>query len=169
MESEKKQSTAAPNTLKSCPGCGLAFYCSEHHWDVVKTIHAADPCEDGHDGLSQCQINQEIRADIAFAQIMDEAKAGEFHWAPERVKPAWTSLKNLSWEDEFGSDLAKQFRIPVSAVSPWMRAASNGLSMPMTILWALEHLNKDDSWTCQNKITIHVTSYFLRSLNCYWH
>jgi splicing suppressor protein 51 len=155
-EESASSSTATVKNLKSCPDCRMAFYCSDTHWSAVQHEHAGEPCEDSHEGLSQCQLNQEIRVDVNFANITAGAKAGEFHWAPERVKPAWTSLRNISWEDEFGPDLARQFRIPVSSVGSWIRAASKSLSMPMTALWALENLKKDDAWTHQDTLTIHV-------------
>lgn len=156
-EKSGSSSTTTAKTLKSCSDCRMAFYCSDSHWEAVQHMHAGEPCEDGHDGLSQCQLNQEVRVDIKFAVIMG-AKTDEFKWAPERVKPGWTSLQNISWEGEFGPDLAQQFHIPVSAVGSWIRAASKSLSMPMTALWALENINKDDAWTLQDTLTIHVTT-----------
>jgi mitochondrial splicing suppressor protein 51 len=155
MEAAMNQSS--PNTLKACSACNTAFYCSDAHWDAVRHFHDGEPCEDGHDGLSQCQVNQEIRADVIFANFMAGAKAGNFKWAPERVKSNWTSLKDINWEEEFGQELAQHFSIPVSSVGPWIRGASEGLSMPMSVLWALENLNEDDSWTHQDTLTIHVT------------
>ncbi|KAF9468454.1 hypothetical protein BDZ94DRAFT_1246823 [Collybia nuda] len=153
--SEDAETTTTPKILKSCSDCKMAFYCSDSHWEAVQHKHAGEPSEDGRDGLSQCQLNQEIRVDVKFALIMG-SKADEFRWAPERVKSQSASLKNTSWEDEFGSDLAQQFRIPISAAGSWIRAASKFLSMSMTILWALENLNQDDAWTRQDTLTIHI-------------
>ena len=134
----------------------MAFYCSDAHWKAVQHVHAGEPCEDGHDWLSQCQVNREIRADIGFANFMAGAEAGNFKWAPERVKPSWTSLKGISWEEEFGQEIARFFSIPVSSVGPWIRGASEALSMPLSILWALESLNEDDAWTRQDTLVVHV-------------
>ena len=48
---------------------------------------------------------------------------------------------------EFGEALEKEQGILDFILVPWMRAASDGLSMPMTILWALEKLyGADESW-----------------------
>lgn len=135
----------------------MAFYCSDAHWEAVQHFHAGEPCIDGHDGLSQCQVNQEIRVDIAFANIMAGAEAGSFKWAPERVKSSWTSLNStIGWEDEYSQELAQFFSIPVTSVGPWIRGASEALSLPMSILWALENLNENDAWTRQDTLLIHV-------------
>ncbi|GLB44346.1 putative zinc finger mynd domain-containing protein 17 [Lyophyllum shimeji] len=156
MEAVENGSTSTPNTLKACHACKMAFYCSDHHWDAVQHKHAGEPAEDGHDGLTQCHMNQEIRQDIAFASIMEAAKMGQFKWAPERVKPSWASLKDTNWEAEFASRLVQDFGISTEAAGPFLRASSEALSMPMTILWALENLNLDDSWTRKETLIIHL-------------
>jgi len=59
---------------------------------------------------------------------------------------------------EFGEALGKGQGIPDSVLVPWMRAASDGLSMPMTILWALEKLyGADEGWTRKEVLTVHVS------------
>ncbi|KAF5378487.1 hypothetical protein D9615_007134 [Tricholomella constricta] len=164
MEAAEKGSTSTPSTLTPCRACKMAFYCSPRHWDAVQHKHAGEPCEDGHDGLTQCHMNQEIRMDVAFANIMAPPAAaagrGEFSWAPERVKPSWVSLKASAsasnWQSAFGSGLVREFGISEDAVAPFLRAASNGLSMPMTILWALDLLNEDEAWTRKDTPTIHL-------------
>ncbi|RDB18193.1 putative protein MSS51, mitochondrial [Hypsizygus marmoreus] len=163
MEAEKNEGSsepATPNTLKPCPACKMAFYCTEKHWRAVEHFHAGEPCEDGHDGLSQCHMNQEIRMDIGLREIMLQANAGEFRWAPERVKPAWVSLKGSNWEKEFGTDIMEAFRVSEDALGTWLRAVSEGLTMPMTILSALEIVNNDDSWTRRDTLTIHILGAF---------
>ena len=171
MEASRNQSSS-PNTLKSCSDCEMAFYCSDAHWEAVRHFHAGEPCVDGHDGLSQCQVNQEIRADISFGNLMAGAKAGNFKWAPERVKSSWTSLNTIGWEDEFGQELAQFFSIPVTSIGPWIRGASEALSLPMSILWALENLNDDDAWTRQDTLVVHVrlerNYYSFFSYYCTW-
>ena len=173
MEASRKKSSSSPNTLKACSDCKLAFYCSDAHWEAIKHFHAGEPCIDGHDGLTQCQVNQEIRADISFANFMAGAKAGNFKWAPERVKSSWTSLNGIGWEEEFGQELAEFFSIPITSIGPWIRGASEALSLPMSILWALENLNEDDAWTRQDTLVVHVrlviiiTSFFYYNY-CTW-
>ena len=155
IEASRNQSSSPPKMLKACSDCKMAFYCSDAHWEAVQHFHADEPCIDGHDGLTQCQMNKEIHADIAFANIMAGANAGNFKWAPERVK-SWSSVNDISWEGEFSQELAQFFSIPVASVGPWIRSASDALSLPMTILWALENLKEDDAWTRKETLVVHV-------------
>lgn len=148
---------AAP--LKPCQDCKITFYCSDSHRDAIRHAHAETPAPDGHDGLSQCQIQQEIRQDLDLANLLAGAPtaSGGFQWAPNRVKQAWLSLKGSNWQDELGADISSELGIPHGpALGPFIRAASDGLSMPMTILHALESLQKSDQWTRQGTLNIHV-------------
>jgi splicing suppressor protein 51 len=165
MEAAEK-GLSTPNTLKPCPGCSLAFYCSDSHWDAVATKHTTahmdhpDLILDPPSLVSQCVINRQIRLDIGFAGAMAGANMGEFRWAPERVLPKWESLEGTTMEQEFGVEMGEKHGIPEVARVPWMRAATDGVSMPMTILWALEVLNgKDDSWTKKDTLNIHVSDH----------
>lgn len=149
-------------TLKACSDCGLCFFCSDEHLKVAQPVHSA-PSEDGHSGLSQCQINQEIRADIRFENIhataggMGRPTSEGFKWAPSRIVDTWTSLSGRTWLTEFESDIVNDLRLPSTEVAgPFLRSASDALSMPMTILWGLEMLNTDDAWTRKDVLTIHV-------------
>ncbi|KAG5653243.1 hypothetical protein H0H81_001500 [Sphagnurus paluster] len=156
MEAADKGSSSRINLLKACHACKMAFYCSTHHWEAVQEKHAGLPCEDGHDGLTQCHMNQEIRVDVAFSDIMSGANMGEFRWAPERDLSTWTSLETTNWESEYADQLIEGFGISRNAVATFLRASSVALSMPMTILAALEQLNQDDAWTCKETLTIHI-------------
>ncbi|KAF5354505.1 hypothetical protein D9758_012406 [Tetrapyrgos nigripes] len=146
-------------SLGCCPDCRLAFYCSQEHWDAVKHFHTGPSKE--RDGLSQCQMNQQFRMDIRFQYSVPDA--GPFMWAPERSKPIWEPLKagdegTTCWEEEFGKDLEMAMqgaRVPV--VIPFLRAASRGLSMPLTILYALQKLHGEDQvWTSKDTLVIHI-------------
>ena len=151
--------TLIAGPLRACPGCRMCFFCCDGHWSAVRNRHTAIPSEDGHDGLTQCQLNQEIREDIRLANIITGAPTptGQFQWAPERVKSAWSSLKHLTWQSDFDPEVRSAFQLPSDAnVGPYVRAASDGLSMPMTILWALENLNEDQTWTQRKILNIHV-------------
>ncbi|KAG5635599.1 hypothetical protein H0H81_010671 [Sphagnurus paluster] len=155
----KDSSSSRINTLKSCQNCKMAFYCSARHWEAVRERHAEQPCEDGHDGLTQCIMNQAVRVDAEFSiknNIRLGANMGEFRWAPERDLPAWISLKNTNWESEYADQLMTRFGVAREDVAPYLRAVSVTLSMPMTILAALEQLNSDDKWTRKETLTIHV-------------
>ncbi|KAJ7644868.1 hypothetical protein FB45DRAFT_898855 [Roridomyces roridus] len=152
MEAAKKgtQSTSTSEDvpgphLTPCPRCDLSFCCSPAHWELAQSLHHS-PCPDGHDGLTHCDMNREIRADIKFEQVMASAESGapggEFLWMPERIKKEWmSSAVGVPKERPMG---------------PWVRAASESLTMPMTILYALEQLNEGDAWTKKHTLTVHV-------------
>jgi len=115
-------------------------------------------------------MNQQFRMDIRFQYSVPET--GPFKWAPERAKAKWMPLEQggdgkTCWEKEFGSDLEQAMhgaRIPV--IIPFLRAASIGLSMPMTILYALQKLNgEDESWTKKDTLIIHVSLRLLLTQN----
>ncbi|KAJ7767820.1 hypothetical protein B0H16DRAFT_1412175 [Mycena metata] len=147
--------------LIPCPQCNLSFCCSTAHWKAARALHHG-PCEDadyGHAGLSQCEINREMHAHIKFqATLVD--KDGHFQrlkWAPPRVKAAWRSLAASSWEGQFEDEVRTFLRVPASfPLAPWIRAASDDLTMPMTILYGLEKLNDDNGWTRKQTLTIHI-------------
>lgn len=159
MEASRNGPTSEPLPhLSPCPRCDLSFCCSPAHWEVARPLHDGS-CEDGHDGLSHCDINREVRADVKFADVINGfgGPAQEFTWAPERTASTWTTLNGTSWEKEFGDELRQSIRVPdAHSMGPWIRAASDNLSMPMTILYALEQLNDDDAWTRKHTLTIHV-------------
>lgn len=147
-------------TLLSCSDCKMSFYCSDDHWKAISPVHTEQPCEDGHDNLTQCQLNREIRENVLFAETMAGAKGTNglpFQFAPDRVKPVWASLEDSNWDRELADEIKQQLRLPFdSSVSPYVRAATDALSMPMTILWALEHLHDSNDWTKKETLVIHV-------------
>ena len=74
-------------------------------------------------------------------------------WAPKRVKAQWESLEGRTWASEYRSELSG----PPEVVGPFLRNATDGLTYPLTILWGLEKLKKDDSWTRKDTLVIHVS------------
>jgi splicing suppressor protein 51 len=112
-------------------------------------------------------MNREVRGDVKFEDVMAGAHdpSGQFMWAPERIQSAWTSLAGLSWEGEFGDEMRRSVGVPAQRpMAPWIRAASDNLTMAMTILYGLEKLNDDDAWTRKHTLTVHVSSSFLSCL-----
>lgn len=143
--------------LIPCPQCNVSFCCSQAHWDIARTLHHG-PCEDaphGHEGLSQCEMHREKDAHTKFEAAHPSSQ--RFKWSPPRVQDAWTSVTGLSWEGEFNAWMRQS--IPASLpVAPWIRAASDDLSMIMTILYGLEKLTGGDvEWTRKQTLTIHVS------------
>ncbi|KAG7086033.1 hypothetical protein E1B28_003554 [Marasmius oreades] len=170
------EGTTATRSLKACDACNTAFYCSQDHWDAVRDKHTTATLPD-EGGLTQCQINKQFRTDMFFINLManvhaksesdsdsdSDSKPYVFQWAPTRHKVVWKALKEDPagcWEEAFGEELKKEMggygATPVS-LAPFLRAASEGLSMPMTILYALQKLKKSsDDWTRKRTLTVHI-------------
>ncbi|KAJ6496311.1 hypothetical protein C8R45DRAFT_985563 [Mycena sanguinolenta] len=164
MESAKSDNS---KRLIPCPQCNLSFCCPPAHWEAARALHHG-PCEDGHDGLSHCDMNREVRADIKFEEVMASAHdaSGQWMWAPERIKSGWSSLMGLSWEGEFGDEMRKSVGVPAERpMGPWVRAASDHLTMAMTILYALEKLNDDEGWTRKHTLTIHILGAEMKEIH----
>ncbi|PPQ68247.1 hypothetical protein CVT25_005316 [Psilocybe cyanescens] len=155
--SVRKREPQSPG-LKPCSDCLFSSYCSEEHWEAVKSKHQQVPCRDGRDNLSQCDMNKLYVEDIRFALLMSGANAGDFKWTPERTMREWKSLQGVGWND-FASDVEESFG-GLPGIRPMMgavlRGITEGLSMPLTILWALENLNSDDAWTKKETLNIHI-------------
>ncbi|KAJ7464249.1 hypothetical protein B0H11DRAFT_1870609 [Mycena galericulata] len=168
MEAARNSKTAENSgRLIPCPECNLSFCCSSAHWEAARSIHDA-PCEDVRDGMSQCQLNREVRQHIKFvARMADHLDpSGQLIWAPERLKSVWQSLTGLSWEGEFGDQLRESLSIPAAhPITPWIRLASDTLSRAMTILYALEKLNDDDGWTRRDTLTIHIIGANIKEIS----
>ncbi|KAK7026774.1 hypothetical protein VNI00_015432 [Paramarasmius palmivorus] len=158
----RMEPTSYKRELKECPDCGLTFYCCQEHWDAVYPRHAKEPFDGAnYDGKTQCQLNQEIRVDIDFHQTMSEDDRS-LGWLPKRSRPEWKMLRGppKNWLKEFSKDFIDEYGKEASnsiTLLPCLRSAGDGLSMPMTILYALQLLNAtDDSWTKKSQMTIHV-------------
>lgn len=112
-------------------------------------------------------MNQMYVEDIRFALFMSGAKVGEFKWAPERTMESWTSLRGVGWGD-FEPNVKQEFdgiRPLQDLMAPLLRGITEPLSMPMTILWALENLNSDTAWTKKETLNIHVCHHSPRNCN----
>ncbi|KAJ8075507.1 hypothetical protein PM082_021137 [Marasmius tenuissimus] len=100
-------------------------------------------------------------------------------WRPERHLSKWEPLKtgDKCWEEEFNASLQKEVVASLGPVPPgsFLRSATQGLSMPMTILYALQQLKplgrKEEFitrhgpraerrflgiWTGKQSLTIHL-------------
>lgn len=151
--------------------CQTTFFCSPRHFALVKKTHNTVPCAIEYNNMTQCQINRQIREDVRLENLLCDAQAstnnpaeqgGLLKWAPERTLQEWRSVVEKTWEEEFLDELKKSQPLPEGTpVAPFLRAASDGLSLPMSILYAMEQLAGDDlSFTNKDVIRIHV-SYFL--------
>ncbi|KAJ8075506.1 hypothetical protein PM082_021136 [Marasmius tenuissimus] len=156
------------HALKPCSTCQSVFYCSEEHWKSARPMHATLPAEGGFDcGRTQCQLLDDIRIDSSFMATMTEG-SGMLVWYPSRIKQQWEPLRDgqarKNWEDEyaellkehFGNEMTQSKETEEASLPPSLRAISVGLSMPMTILYALQRLNADEEWARKPELTIHV-------------
>ncbi|KAF7329303.1 hypothetical protein MKEN_00191400 [Mycena kentingensis (nom. inval.)] len=175
-------STSAPNAkprqLIACPECNASFCCSQEHWAAARGWHNA-PCPDSDpdEQLSQCAINRLARGDSMLEGALADShdRGGVFRWAPERVKDKWESVAGLGegrkrskngkekesrtrWEEEIADEMRAAVKVPSERpMGPWVRMASDSLTMPMTILWGLEMLNGSNTdWTKKHTLSIHI-------------
>ncbi|KDQ11974.1 hypothetical protein BOTBODRAFT_135118 [Botryobasidium botryosum FD-172 SS1] len=137
--------------LQLCPECKLSFFCSGSHRDFAMPNHK----KVGPEGVSQCGANQMIREDDHFKRSAGP-DAPDFAWAPSRVVSEWTSLGDSSWTTEYTPILAEEAGLPESALPGILRVATEGLTMPLTILLALEKLARTPEWFKQETLVIHV-------------
>ncbi|KAJ7738162.1 hypothetical protein B0H16DRAFT_99969 [Mycena metata] len=165
-------SAIAPHTLIPCPKCHLSFACQDH-WSAAYVEHTQIMCEGGYDGLPHCVLNQELLEDDEFsAQMLRRpelhpqysAPTRAFRWIPPPHKRSWTSLKTVTWADEFQPQLELEFLEAAPSIS--MRRMSDILCMPMTALYALECLNDNLNWTKKGLLSIHVIGAQSKEL---WH
>ncbi|KAJ7859015.1 hypothetical protein B0H14DRAFT_3631294 [Mycena olivaceomarginata] len=146
----------------------LSFCCSPAHWEAARRLHQG-PSEDLREGLSQCEMNKYTRGQIMFETAMTSwlDQYGQLVWIPKRVKSGWVSLKGVSWTGEFSDDIHKSFGIPAPLpITFLITAASDTLSMAMTILYGLEELNDDNGWTRKHTLTVHILGADTRELSC---
>jgi len=151
-----------PNThpaLERCSDCHISFYCSPEHWEAVVDRHKKYK---GYDGLSECATNKMNIEDDYFTQdLIRTSGLPDLRWLPARTVPHFKSLRGVGWDDFMPyTSFHRTFELHPS-MSPRLniafRAASETLSLPMTILWALEHIYPDDSWTKKETLNIHVS------------
>lgn len=82
MEAAKKGTTSDNSgRLIPCLQCNLSLCCSQAHWEAARALHYG-PCENAHEGLSHCEMNREVRADIKFEDAMagTHDSSGQFVW-----------------------------------------------------------------------------------------
>jgi splicing suppressor protein 51 len=131
----------------------------------VRAAHAAPCSETESNGYgstsSACALNIAMRADArVIARSTDPA--GCVRYMPARVASSWESLVGRSMVTEYDALFAAEGRAYSGAQPPpegrksVVRAASQGLCMPLTILWAIETLYADDAWTRRDELVIHV-------------
>ncbi|KAF6754139.1 hypothetical protein DFP72DRAFT_900491 [Ephemerocybe angulata] len=165
----REQGQGSSTQLQKCGDCLSTFFCSPRHWALVKKTHNTVPAAVNYNGMTLCQINQLIREDIRVANLLREGKAQQggvsspdfgplLPWAPNRTMEGWKSLLETDWEKEFLGGIAEELPFPPGTpMKPFLRAASDNLTLPMTILYALERLYGGDlAFTREEVLVIHV-------------
>ena len=138
---------------------------SDAHRDFAHHKHENVPDNDSVEGLSQCALNQVVRTDLVYKELVRrDASDPPAPWIPYRVKSRWEPLEGCSWATEYESALAA-YEAP-DRLGPSLRQATDSLSFAQTILWALEKLNPDDAWTRKEILTVHVRFPASLSIMC---
>ncbi|KAJ7154080.1 hypothetical protein C8R46DRAFT_1118649 [Mycena filopes] len=161
-----------PCCLTPCTDCRLSFACEEH-WEVAHATHTQSPCESGHDGLSQCALNQELLEDDEWHSRMHASFGTSrvyfgplnlYRWIPASTGNLWASIQGLTWADAFQNQLESEFPAARGDFNVWMRRMSESLSLPMTALYGLELLETTLNWMNKPVLTIHVIGAGLKEL-----
>lgn len=153
-------------TLRECRVCGLAWACSEEHWQAVKHRHRFDVAIGGRDNLPECMLNAQIMSDInVMIRLVQTGRGDQPNvWVSGRPRLSYKSIKGSDWESEIGSEVHNQHQLVRNTLK---RLYTVALSMPFSIMWALEGLNGDDmGWTLKQNMTIHV-SLLSQRFACY--
>ena len=108
---------------------------SETHRDFARHKHEYAPHPDSTEGLSHCALNQRIRRDLIIREAVGPAGAERGPPAfPFRLMSFWEPLEGRSWVTEYAGTM----RGPPGERGTMLSYASDELSYPLTILWALE-------------------------------
>jgi splicing suppressor protein 51 len=155
--------------IRPCDDCKYCFYCSDEHFEAARHLHSEIPYEDGHDDLSQCQMNKEIFFDSWLVSRIHEDGIDRdaqgllaFMHEPGPIQSVWRSVEGMTWENEYlpvrlaGSDNREPMEDnPISRAI--FRRDTDLLTVSMTAVFALERFNAGDiAWTKKEVMTIHV-------------
>lgn len=144
--------------LDPCPDCKMTFYCSAAHKAALEPTHKFIAM---HEGLTQCALNRQINEDFEFNIQVLRMFQRSFSYIPERVKEKWEGMGGMSWEGEYVPLLEQEGfegMLPMG-MSTWIRAMSEEMSFPMTVLMGMEILyGKEDAWTRKETLVVHVGS-----------
>ncbi|KAJ7752640.1 hypothetical protein B0H16DRAFT_1887198 [Mycena metata] len=158
VEARNSGPNARVTALKPCPECKMAFYCSDAHWDAARALHIT-PCADLPEGVSQCEMNIQLRRNAEFQGVMTAPRLRASMWQFMPREEVWIALQGQTWEDILRRGMDNS---PVGSIlgpiftPPCVRTVSSLATTVMTALYALEQLNPDTAWTSKSTITIHI-------------
>lgn len=145
-------------SIRPCQICGRSFYCCEDHFRAARHSHSEIPYEDGQNNKSQCQINLDIGLD---SFVTRHVKSTIYMYGSLSVKSEWNPLQNLTLEADFFQESLVNSNGEVSDNElgrALFRRDTDTLTLPLTVLFALEKMNAgDNSWTQKNVLSVHVS------------
>ncbi|KAJ6580604.1 hypothetical protein B0H10DRAFT_2098727 [Mycena sp. CBHHK59/15] len=141
-EARLSEPKATISALMPCPRCKMAFYCCEDHRNAARPLHEST-CNDLPCGVSQCEMNRQIRVDAEFRTVMTPPQARRFMW--RFIPRQSTDVKRSSVGTAFAAHTPACIRL-VSSLA----------STVVTVLCALEQLNTNTAWTTKSSLTIHM-------------
>lgn len=157
----------------------MSYFCSDVHREIVRQAHTVDPLYGGHDGLTECALNKEMREHLWFVFVrylvikqftdlprcedMLNRKPRGWNYCPSIIQPAWKSIVRTNWAREFMDSVIKPSpHTAEHSAEALLRVHSESLSPVMSSIYAFESLYKGSAWTQRKKLTIHVyTSTFV--------
>ncbi|KAF7338852.1 Zinc finger mynd domain-containing protein 17 [Mycena sanguinolenta] len=152
-----RTASSAGGILTPCERCNMSFGCCDEHWGVARALHQA-PNDDLPGKVSQCDMNLQKPADVAYDTVLTKEQEKFFMWHAIKAQAVWTPLADRTWEDVIGIDVASgatgtAFERYVPACT---RRISSLASTVFTVLYALEHLNPTTAWTEKSQLTINI-------------
>jgi hypothetical protein len=96
--------TRGTRAIRSCDNCSYTFYCCDKHYESAHHLHSYVPYEDGHEGETQCNMNQEISKDQEFAKLFPDIMSS-IGTGPAQT--CWQSLDGRTWRGDYMPSLVK--------------------------------------------------------------
>ncbi|KAJ7091323.1 hypothetical protein B0H15DRAFT_835475 [Mycena belliarum] len=151
-----EQGIATTLALVPCKDCKMTYFCSDSHRELSREAHTVAPVYGGHDELSQCALNQEMRAHLWCEDVLNRTPGG-WNYRPLIIHPAWKSIIRTNWRNEFmASVIEPSPEAAVHGAEPLLRVHTESLSPVMSSIYAFELLHKGSPWTKRKTLTIHI-------------
>ncbi|KAJ7180630.1 hypothetical protein C8R46DRAFT_1070043 [Mycena filopes] len=151
-----KQGITTSQVVVPCEDCKMSYFCSEAHREFCREFHTVKPLYGGHDGLTECALNKEMREHLWCEDVLNRTPGG-WNYRPTIIQPAWKSIVRTNWDREFMESTIKPSpHAAVHGAEPLLRVHSEGLSPVMSSIYAFESLYKGSAWTQRKKLTIHI-------------
>ncbi|KAJ7449673.1 hypothetical protein FB451DRAFT_751895 [Mycena latifolia] len=151
-----QQGIASTQTVVPCEDCKMSYFCSDAHRELCQQAHTVDPLYGGHDGLSECALNQEMREHLWCEDVLNR-RPGGWNYRPSVIHPAWKSIIRTNWRNEFMANIVEPSpEAALHGAEPLFRVHTESLSPVMSSIYAFELLHKGSAWTKREKLTIHI-------------